>query len=157
MQAAIRDETVFAKQIEHDPFRNTPGSRLLTGSTRQGRPARVRGVLRPGFGPGLLLLAGHRCAAHQGDQATAGPSGFSARSAFLNAPGFGGISWLAHSTLQSGVWANTGRRYNQLVSSDRFTLSDAFNRAGWRTINVAPADDRPLGGRVVLLPLRQAL
>ena len=59
----------------------------------------------------------------------------------VNAPGFGGISWLAHSTLQSGVWANTGQRYNELVSSDRFTLSDAFNRAGWRTINFAPADD----------------
>jgi hypothetical protein len=60
----------------------------------------------------------------------------------VNAPGFGGISWLAHSTLQSGVWANSQRRYDQLVASSRFTLSDAFNRAGWRTINFAPADDR---------------
>jgi hypothetical protein len=69
-------------------------------------------------------------------------AGFSARSAFVNAPGFGGISWLAHSTLQSGVWADNQRRYDQLVATDRFTLSDAFNRAGWRTINFAPADDR---------------
>ena len=69
-------------------------------------------------------------------------AGFSARSAFADAPGFGGISWLGHSTLQSGVWANSQRRYNQLVSSHRFTLTDAFNRAGWHTINFAPADDR---------------
>jgi hypothetical protein len=52
------------------------------------------------------------------------------------------MSWLAHATLQSGAWANSQRRYDQLVASDRFTLSDAFNRAGWRTINFAPADDR---------------
>jgi hypothetical protein len=69
-------------------------------------------------------------------------AGFSARSAFVTAPGFGGISWLGHSTLQSGVWANSQRRYNQLVGTNRFTLTDAFNRAGWRTINFAPADDR---------------
>ena len=37
---------------------------------------------------------------------------------------------------------NTQQRYDQLVASHRFTLSDAFNRAGWRTINFAPADDR---------------
>jgi hypothetical protein len=69
-------------------------------------------------------------------------AGFSARSAFIDAPGFGGMSWLGHSTLQSGVWANTQRRYNQLVNSNRFNLTDAFDRAGWRTINFAPADDR---------------
>jgi hypothetical protein len=69
-------------------------------------------------------------------------AGFSARSAFVTSPGFGGISWLAHSTLESGVWADNQRRYDQLVATDRFTLSDAFSRAGWRTINFAPADDR---------------
>ena len=69
-------------------------------------------------------------------------AGFSARSAFINAPGFGGMSWLGHSTLQSGVWANSQQRYNQLMGSDRFNLTDAFDRAGWRTINFAPADDR---------------
>ena len=30
-------------------------------------------------------------------------AGFSARSGFLTSPTFGGLSWLAHSTLQSGV------------------------------------------------------
>ncbi|MGZ4294628.1 MAG: CDP-alcohol phosphatidyltransferase family protein, partial [Solirubrobacteraceae bacterium] len=69
-------------------------------------------------------------------------AGFAARSAFLTSSTFGGVSWLAHSTLQSGVWANTQQRYDQLVKTDRFTLSDALKRAGWRTVSEAPADDR---------------
>jgi phosphatidylglycerophosphate synthase len=140
LQADIHDQAVFAAQIKHDPLRNIPDSRLLT---------RLRGkdvllvfvesygqvsVQGSSFSPAIdsLLAKGTR---------RLQTAGFSARSAFLNAPGFGGISWLAHSTLQSGVWANTQQRYDQLVASHRLTLSDAFNRAGWRSVNFAPADD----------------
>jgi phosphoglycerol transferase MdoB-like AlkP superfamily enzyme len=140
VQADIRDESVFAKQIKDDPFHNASGSRLLTGL--RGKDVLLVFVESYGqvsvqgssFSPAIDALDTKGTKQLQ-------TAGFSARSAFLDAPGFGGISWLAHSTLQSGVWANTGQRYNQLVSSDRFTLSDAFNRAGWRSINVAPADD----------------
>jgi phosphoglycerol transferase MdoB-like AlkP superfamily enzyme len=140
VQADIHDESVFAKQIKADPFHNASGSRLLTGL--RGKDVLLVFVESYGqvsvqgssFSPAIDALDTKGTKQLQ-------TAGFSARSAFLNAPGFGGISWLAHSTLQSGVWANTGQRYNELVSSDRFTLSDAFNRAGWRTINVAPADD----------------
>jgi phosphatidylglycerophosphate synthase len=141
VQADIHDEGVFAKQINHDPFRATPGSQLLTG-------LRGKNVL-------LVFVESYGRVSVQGSSFSPAidallnkgtnqlrSAGFSARSAFVNAPGFGGISWLAHSTLQSGVWANNQRRYDQLVATDRFTLSDAFNRAGWRTINFAPADDR---------------
>jgi hypothetical protein len=69
-------------------------------------------------------------------------AGFSSRSAFLTSPTFGGISWLAHSTLQSGVWINSRRRYDQLVKTDRFTLSQAFKRAGWRTVADDPQNKR---------------
>ncbi len=140
VQADIRDEAVFANQIRHDPFGNTPGSRLLTGL--RGKDVLLVFVESYGqvsvqdssFSPAIdpLLTTGTK---------QLQTAGFSARSAFVNAPAFGGISWLAHSTLQSGVWANSQRRYDQLVASDRFTLSDAFNRAGWRSINFAPADD----------------
>jgi phosphoglycerol transferase MdoB-like AlkP superfamily enzyme len=140
VQADIRDESVFAKQVKDDPFHNASGSRLLTGL--RGKDVLLVFVESYGqvsvqgssFSPAIDALDTKGTKQLQ-------TAGFSARSAFLNAPGFGGISWLAHSTLQSGVWANTGQRYGQLVSSDRFTLSDAFNRAGWRSINVAPADD----------------
>jgi hypothetical protein len=67
-------------------------------------------------------------------------AGFRSRSAFLTSPTFGGISWLAHSTLQSGLWIDSQQRYDQLVASNRFTLSDAFRRAGWRTVGDVPSN-----------------
>jgi hypothetical protein len=141
VQADIRDSAVFAKQIGHDRFRSTPGDQLLTGL--RGKDVLLVFVESYGqvsvqgssFAPAIDALL------RDGTEQLR-TAGFSARSAFVDAPGFGGISWLAHSTLQSGVWANSQRRYDQLVGSRRFTLSDAFNRAGWRTINFAPADDR---------------
>ena len=69
-------------------------------------------------------------------------AGFSSRSAFLTSPTFGGLSWLAHSTLQSGLWVDSQRRYDQLVASDRLTLSEAFKRAGWRTVGDVPSNNR---------------
>jgi phosphatidylglycerophosphate synthase len=141
VQADLHDSGVFAKQIDADRFRNTPGDQLLTG-------LRGKDVL-------LVFVESYGQVSVQKSQYAAAidallkrrtkelrTAGFSARSAFLDAPGFGGMSWLAHSTLQAGVWANSERRYDQLVGTDRFTLSDAFKRAGWRTINFAPADDR---------------
>jgi hypothetical protein len=141
VQADIHDSAVFAKQITHDPFRNTPGSRLLTGL--RGKDVLLVFVESYGqvsvqgssFAPAIDALL------HAGTNRLR-TAGFSARSAFVAAPGFGGISWLGHATLQSGAWANSQRRYNQLVGTHRFTLTGAFNRAGWRTINFAPADDR---------------
>jgi phosphatidylglycerophosphate synthase len=69
-------------------------------------------------------------------------AGWSTRSAWLTSPSFGGVSWLVHSTLQSGLWVDTDQLYADLVGSHRFTLSDAFNKAGWRTVSDAPADER---------------
>jgi phosphatidylglycerophosphate synthase len=141
VQADVRDERVFADQIEHDAFRNTAGNRLLTGLRGKDillvfvesyGQVSVRGS---SFSPAIDTLL------DKGTNRLRG-AGFTARSAFVTAPGFGGISWLAHSTLQSGAWVNSQLRYNELVGSRRFTLADAFNRAGWRTINFAPADDR---------------
>ncbi len=141
VQADIRDAAVFARQTRIDGFRGVPGDRLLTGL--RGKDVLLVFVEAYGqvsvqgsrFAPAIdaLLDRGTR------ELRTAG---FSARSAFVDAPGFGGMSWLAHSTLQSGVWVDSQRRYDQLVGTHRFTLSDAFDRAGWRTISFAPADDR---------------
>ena len=69
-------------------------------------------------------------------------AGFSSRSAFLTSPTFGGLSWLAHSTLQSGIRVDGQRRYDQLVQNDRLTLTRAFKRAGWRAVGVMPANHR---------------
>jgi hypothetical protein len=78
---------------------------------------------------------------HRGD-AQLRSAGFSSRSAFLTSPTFGGLSWLAHSTMQSGVRVDGQRRYNQLVKINRLTLTSAFKRAGWRAVGVMPANHR---------------
>jgi hypothetical protein len=139
--ADIQDQAVFAKEISQDRFAAAPGDQLLTGL--RGKDVLLVFVESYGqvsvegssFSPAIDAVLARGTT--QLDAA-----GFSTRSAFITAPNFGGISWLAHSTLQSGVWVNTPQRYDQLIASHRFTLSDAFNRAGWRTVYDAPADNR---------------
>jgi hypothetical protein len=140
--ASIRDEQRFTQQLSAaDPVQNTPASDLLTGLRGKdvllvfvesyGQVA-VRGS---SFSPQVdaVLTAGNRQLA---------AAGYSARSGFLTSPTFGGISWLAHSTMQSGLWVDNQMLYDRLVKSDRFTLSDAFRRAGWRTVDDIPADNQ---------------
>lgn len=66
-------------------------------------------------------------------------AGYGARSAFLTSPTFGAASWLAHSTLESGLWVDSQQRYNQLVTARRTTLTSAFEQSGWRTVFDVPA------------------
>ncbi len=139
IHAGIVDGRVFGEEINHDPLRNTPTKDLLTGLRGKdvifafvesyGRVA-VQGTTFSPRVDAVLKAGGTKLHA----------AGFAARSGFLTSPTFGGISWLAHSTLQSGLWVDNQQRYDQLTSSDRFTLSDAFNRAGWRTVGDVPSD-----------------
>src|SRR5205085_3708081 len=69
--------------------------------------------------------------------------GFQTRSAWLTSPTFGAVSWLAHSTTQSGVWVDNQLRYDELMDTDRFTLTTAFGRAGWRTVDDVPSNREP--------------
>jgi phosphatidylglycerophosphate synthase len=141
LRADLADHGVFAKEISHDRFRDTPGNQLLTGL--RGKDVILAFVESYGkvavqgsdFSPQVdaVLNKGNKRLRR---------AGFSSRSGFLTSPTYGGISWLAHSTLHSGLWVNTQQRYDQLVESNRFTLSDAFKRAGWRTVDDLPSDDR---------------
>ncbi len=72
-----------------------------------------------------------------------GAAGVSMRSSYLTSPTYGGISWLAHGTLLSGLWINSQSRYDRLVMSRRPTLNRLFQRAGWRTLAVQPAHTLP--------------
>ncbi|MCW2784418.1 MAG: CDP-alcohol phosphatidyltransferase [Marmoricola sp.] len=69
-------------------------------------------------------------------------AGYQTRSAFLTSPTFGAGSWLAHSTLESGLWVNSERRYGQLLTAKRDTLTSLFGEAGWHTVFDVPADTR---------------
>lgn len=66
--------------------------------------------------------------------------GFRARSGFLTSPTFGGLSWLAHATLQSGLWVDDDHSYQELLRSSRTTLTGLFARQGWRTACVIPGN-----------------
>ena len=44
--------------------------------------------------------------------------------------------------MQAGVWVDSQLRYDQLVKSDRLTLTSAFKRAGWRTVGDVPSNNR---------------
>jgi phosphatidylglycerophosphate synthase len=141
VQDGFRDRARFAADLRHDRYRFATGDKLLTGL--RGKDVLLVFVESYGqvavqgssFSPKVdsILDAGTR---------SLRAAGFSSRSGWLTSPTFGGISWLAHSTLQSGVWVNSPTRYDQLVSSDRFTLSQAFERAGWRAVDDVPSNDR---------------
>ena len=140
-QIALRGQARFEQVLRgSDPEASVPASNLLTGL--RGKDVIVAFVESYGqvAVQGTSFSAGVDAALSQ-DTASLARAGWSTRSAWTTSPGFGGISWLAHSTLQSGLWVNTVQRYAELVGSRRFTLSDAFDKAGWRTVYDAPADD----------------
>jgi phosphatidylglycerophosphate synthase len=137
----LADRAAFAREIAHDRFGATPGNRLLTG-------LRGKDVL-------LVFIESYGRVAVQGSSvspqvdavlergtAQLRAAGFSSRSAFLTSSTFGGLSWLAHSTLQSGLLVDGQARYDQLVEENRLTLTRAFKGAGWRTVAAMPANRR---------------
>jgi phosphatidylglycerophosphate synthase len=141
LRADIHDRSVFAAQIKHDPERNIPTNQLLTSL----RGKDVLLVFVEAYGQqaveGRSFSPEVDAALAQGDKRLA-RAGFSSRSGFLDSATYGGISWLAHSSLQSGLWVDNQDRYNQLLPAKRFTLAAAFKQAGWRTVYDDPSNDR---------------
>jgi phosphatidylglycerophosphate synthase len=142
-QAALSDPRVFEQAIHsRDPQAAIPASDLLTGL--RGKDVIIAVVESYGqvavrgksFSPGIDAVLRQRTA-------SLARAGWSAQSAWLTSPTFGGISWLAHSTLQSGLWVDSTQRYGELVASSRFTLSDAFDKTGWHTVSDDPSDNKP--------------
>jgi hypothetical protein len=140
--AGLEDRKAFAAEVAVDPYRNTPGDQLLTALRGKNVViALVESYGRISFDdPSLsakitpLLDSGY---AHLRAE------GFDARSGWLSSPTAGGGSWLAQSTLMSGVWINNQQRYRELVSSDRLTLNGLFRKASWHTVAVMPATVGP--------------
>jgi phosphatidylglycerophosphate synthase len=138
---ALRDQRRFEQALRgSDPEASVPASDLLTGL--RGKDVIIAFVESYGqvAVQGNSFSAGIDAVLRQ-STASLARAGWSTQSAWINAPGFGGVSQLAHSTLQSGLWVNTHQRYAEIVASSRFTLSDAFDKAGWRTVSDSPSDD----------------
>ena len=147
-QRMLREQHHFERLLHGtDPEASIPAPDLLTGL--RGKDVIIAFVESYGqaavqgtsFSPGID-------ADLRRSTASLARAGWSARSAWVTSPSFGGVSWLGHSTLESGLWVDSDQLYAQLVASRRFTLTDAFNKAGWTTVSDAPADnDHWLPGR----------
>jgi len=162
VRAGIQDQDAFAAAVADDAFGTNPPVATTVPTTAPPPSAAASNS------PGADLLAGLRGkdvivafvesygrvavqdspnAPEVGATLDAGTqalsrAGFSAQSAFLHSPTFGGLSWLAHSTFQSGLWIDNQQRYDQLVASNRLTISSAFKAAGWRTVGDVPSNER---------------
>ena len=129
----IADQRTFSKEISKDAFGKTPSAQLMPGL--KGKDVVFTFVESYGQtaanDPAITSLLADGAQKLQSE-------GFSTRSAWMTSPTAGGGSFLAHSSLFSGLWINNAARYRELVKSDRLTLSSAFAKADWRTIGVMP-------------------
>jgi hypothetical protein len=143
IRAGLVDRSAFDEQLAvRDPAAGIPAGELLAGL--RGKDVLV--VFVESYGrdavQGQGLSAQIRGDLDAGTRSLRA-AGFSARSAFLTSPTFGGVSWLAHATLQSGLWVDNQRDYDQLLASRRSTLTALFGRAGWRTVVSSPSSTTP--------------
>ncbi|WP_349428482.1 CDP-alcohol phosphatidyltransferase [Microbacterium sp. LWS13-1.2] len=144
--AALETRATVARAIAGDPFADVDEDGLLTALRGKnvvfafiesyGRVALEDDEISDGVG-GVL---------RRGEEVLTA-EGYSAESAWLTSPTYGGASWLAHATLQTGVWIDSQTVYSEVVRSDRLTLSAAFAAAGWRTVSEVPSNtqDWPVG------------
>ena len=63
---------------------------------------------------------------------------FKAVSSYLVSPAFGGISHLAHGTLEFGFKVQNDLEYNALLDSKILPLASFFNKSGYRSVSVMP-------------------
>lgn len=129
------------RAIGDDPFADVPADRLLAGL--RGKDVVVAFVESygrvalegRGIAPGVTSVL-------EDGGASLAAQGYAMRSAWLTSPTFGGRSWLAHATLQTGVWTDTQSAYDQVVAGHRLSLARIFGRAGWNTVSDVPSDTR---------------
>ena len=139
VRADYRDQAHFkALLAREDPYAAIPSSRLLEGL----RGKDVLLVFVESYGQ--MAVQGTSFSPAVDEVVQAGTDqleadGFSSRSGWLTSSTYGGASWLAHATLQSGAWISSPRRFTQLTASKRLTLAVAFRRAGWKTVAQVPA------------------
>lgn len=140
--AALQAREAVAREIADDPYADVAPTDLL--SALRGKHVVVAFI--ESYGRVALEGTGFSAGVNETlDRAEASltAQGYVARSAWLTSPTFGGVSWLAHATLQSGVWIDSQTAYSEVLGSERLTLSAAFADAGWRTVGVVPSNTQP--------------
>jgi len=135
--AAVKDGETFATEVASDAYRYTPGNELLTGL--RGKDVVIAYI----ESYGRISFDDPTLAARLEPYLDAGyarlkAAGYDARTGLLTSPTAGGGSWLAESTLRSGVWIDNQQRFRDLPATGHLTLGTAFRKAGWRTVAVMP-------------------
>jgi hypothetical protein len=138
VQQSVHDLAGLAGDMQDDPALRIPEDQLLRGLGKvdvvlifiesYGRSA----IEDPRYAP--------RVSRRLADvEAQIAGAGLQARSGWLTSPTVGGLSWLAHGTLLSGLRIDSQARYDRLMLSDRKSLNALFAASGWRTSAVMPA------------------
>ncbi|HET6668021.1 MAG TPA: CDP-alcohol phosphatidyltransferase, partial [Intrasporangium sp.] len=146
VSAAVRSQEKFEEATSVDPYADAAAGDLLAGL--RGKDVVIAFV--ESYGRTAVDGSSPRVeAVLDGGTRRLHASGYATRSGFLTSPTLGGLSWLAHSTLQTGLWVSDQGRYDRLLSSNRMSLTALFGRDGWRTVAVMPAsrEDWPEGER----------
>lgn len=137
--AALADQKAFNEAAANDPYNKIPASERV--AALKGKDVVINVVESYGRSgltdPAMSAIIGPTLAA--GTQ-TLAAKGYYAKSGWLTSSTFGGGSWLAHASLQSGLWIDGPQRYKQLTASDRLTLTKAFHEAGWNTYGFEPGN-----------------
>ena len=133
-----RDVPLFRAALRSDPYADVAPDRRLAALggndvvilfvESYGRATVESPLFAPRIGPRLDAM-GQRLAA----------VGLTTASGWMDSATYGGQSWLAHSTLLSGLRIDRQTRYTALLESRRATLARDFRTAGWRTVLMAPA------------------
>jgi len=139
---SLQAQAELDRRIAHDPYAAVPASDLL--AKLHGKDVVIvfvesygRAALEdPGFSPGVRAVL-------QKGTADLAAHGHASRSAWLTSSTYGGLSWLAHSSLQSGLWVDSQSAYDKVVATGRLTLARAFREAGWHTVSDIPRNTRP--------------
>jgi hypothetical protein len=135
---SLRDLHAFRAELAQDPLQGLPDTPLF--SALEGKDVMV--VFVESYGRSALkgeLFEPTLTDVLQKGERELGAAGFGMRSAWLNSPTVGGLSWLAHATALSGLWIDSQLRHDSLMLSERPTLNRLFHNAGWRTVGVMPA------------------
>lgn len=132
---AVVDQAEFSKDLETDEFATTQP----TFAALAGRDVVI--VYVESYGRSFIDhqrfsdLAKSRM---QNVMDTITDAGLHVRSSWVDSPIRGGRSWLAHSTVASGLKLSNQARFDRLISSDRPSLHRLFSQAGWTSSVVLP-------------------
>ncbi|WP_085423290.1 sulfatase-like hydrolase/transferase [Xaviernesmea oryzae] len=132
---SVADLERFEDELKQDPVRDGPHFSALAGTD-------VVLIFIESYGrsaiedPRYATRIHGRLSSMEGELEAAG---LQARSGWLTSSTVGGMSWLAHGTLLSGLWINNQARYDRMITSERPSLNSLFRASGWRTAAVMPA------------------